>query len=135
MERILSAVWQELFGESSSSYTPEFKDFQQSWGSVDKRTTFKTLEISDRRLKRQQEFVVAFYCELLSFPESGDVSEDAMPRDDYRESAEIMLILIGEESPRGVHWLQPGAFNHARWMATILIQCQNVGLCIWRAAY
>jgi hypothetical protein len=58
---------------------------------------------------------------LLPFiPESGDVSDDAMPRDDYRESAELMLILLGEEPPRGVHWLQPGTFHHARWMATIL---------------
>jgi hypothetical protein len=68
MERILCAVWQELFGESSSPYTPEFKDFQQSWGSVDQRTTFKTLEISDRRLKRQQEIVVPFIMNCCLYP-------------------------------------------------------------------
>lgn len=120
MERILCAVWKELFGETSSPDTPEFKDFQQHWGSLAQRSTFKTLDIRDRRLKRQQEVVVAFFREQLSLSESDDVSEDTMPRDDYRESAELMLILLGEEPPRGVHWLQPGAFSHARWMATIL---------------
>jgi hypothetical protein len=120
MERILGAVWQELFGETSSPNTPEFKEFQKSWDSVVERSTFKTLDIRDRRLKHQQEIVVSFLHELLSLPESDDASEDSMPRDDYRESAELMLILLGEDLPRGVHWLQPGAFHHARWMATIL---------------
>ena len=120
MERILCAVWQELFGETSSPDTPEFKDFQKSWGSIAHRSTFRTLDIHDRRLKCQREIVVSFFREQLSLPESDDVSVDAMPRDDYRESAELMLILLGEDPPRGVHWLQPGAFHHARWMATIL---------------
>lgn len=120
LERILCAVWQKLFGATSSPDTPEFKDFQQHWDSLAQRSTYKTLDIRDRRLKRQQEVVVAFFRELLSVPESDDASEDAMPRDDYRESAELMLILLGEEPPRGVHWLQPGAFSHARWMTTIL---------------
>jgi hypothetical protein len=31
-----------------------------------------------------------------------------------------MLVLLGEIPPRGLHWLQPGAFHHARWMSTIL---------------
>ena len=114
MERILCAVWQELFGETSSPYTPEFKDFQQSWGSVAQRSTFKTLDISDRRLKRQKEVVITFYREQLSFPESGDVSEDAMPRDDYRESAELMLILLGEVVYTGYsleHFITPGGWR------------------------
>jgi hypothetical protein len=93
MKRILCAFWQELFGETSSPDTPEFKEFQKSWDSVVERSTFKTLDIRDRRLKHQQE-IVGFLHELLSLPESDDASEDAMPRDDYRESAELMLILL-----------------------------------------
>jgi len=105
MERILCAVWQELFGETSSPDTPEFKDFQKAWGSLAPRSTFKTLDIRERRLKCQRDIVVGFYRDLLSLPDTDDASEDAMPRDDYRESAELMLILLGDDPPRGVHWL------------------------------
>jgi hypothetical protein len=43
-----------------------------------------------------------------------------LPRDDYRECAELTLILLGEVPPRGVHWMKPGAYHHARWMSTVI---------------
>ena len=31
-----------------------------------------------------------------------------------------MLILLDEVPPRGIHWLRPGAYHHARWMSAVL---------------
>jgi len=47
--------------------------------------------------------VVGFYSDQLSLPENDDASEDAMPLIDYWESAELMLILLEDDPPRGVH--------------------------------
>lgn len=47
------------------------------------------------------------------------VLTQSLPRDDYRESAELALLLLGQQPPRGVHWLRPGAVHNARWMAKV----------------
>ncbi|KAG0717582.1 hypothetical protein GWK47_054119 [Chionoecetes opilio] len=39
------------------------------------------------------------------------------PRADYREMAELTLIVLGDTPPRGIHWSRPGAIHQARWMA------------------
>ena len=39
------------------------------------------------------------------------------PRADYREMAELALIIFGGTSPRAVHWSHPGVIHQARWMA------------------
>ena len=46
--------------------------------------------------------------------------KNSLPRDDYRECAELMLMLLGTTPIRGAHWLKPGAAHHARWMPSIL---------------
>ena len=38
-------------------------------------------------------------------------------RGDYREAAELTMLALGVEPPRGTHILRPGACHHARWMA------------------
>jgi len=39
------------------------------------------------------------------------------PCDDYRECADNTLIVFGETSPRGIHFMKPGTTDQARWMA------------------
>jgi hypothetical protein len=39
------------------------------------------------------------------------------PRADYREIAELTVIVLGGIPPRGIHWSRPGAIHQARWMA------------------
>ncbi|KAG7163287.1 hypothetical protein Hamer_G004402 [Homarus americanus] len=41
-------------------------------------------------------------------------------REDYREAAELTLLVLGVNPPRGTHFLRPGACHHARWMAKII---------------
>lgn len=47
-------------------------------------------------------------------------SKGELPRCDYRECAELMMILLGAVPPRGVRWYKPGGLHSARWMSTIL---------------
>ena len=44
-----------------------------------------------------------------------------LPRDDYMEYLELVLMLLGETSERGLHFMQPEAHHHARWRANIII--------------
>lgn len=116
-ERILCSVWRVLFGETSSPDTPEFKDFKNSWHKItDHNTNFKTLEIRNRKLQLRSNDVTTFLYEQLTNANTND----SLPRDDYRECAELMIILLGGVPPRGLHWLKPGAYHHARWMPTII---------------
>jgi len=46
--------------------------------------------------------------------------KNSLPRDDYRECAELMLMILGTTPARGAHWLKPGAAHHAHWMPSIL---------------
>src|SRR6218665_1861836 len=118
MEIIIGAVWKEIFGPTSSPDNLDFKDFKKSWDSLSDKSSFKILNIAPRQLKQQKNIVVQFLREKLST--QSETATDCLPRDDYRECAELMLILLGEEPPRGIHWLRPGAYHHARWMSTVL---------------
>jgi len=103
---------------TSSPDNPEFKDFKKSWDNLADKSSFKTLNIDNRQLKQQRDIVINFIRDRLS--SSDDTAADCLSRDDYRECAELMLILLGEVPPRGMHWLKPGAYHHARWMSTVL---------------
>ena len=133
LERIQCAVWQELFGKTCGPERLEFKEFQKSWAILSDKTSYKTLHsslFSDSRTKHQKDKVVQFLHQMLSgtklsnlnaaeFPASTNRKEQ-MIRDDYRECAELMLILLDQNPLRGVHWLQPGAYHHARWLSCVL---------------
>ena len=86
-------------------------------GSLADKSSFKTMNIANRQLKQQKYIVVRFLCEKLSTP--SETTADCLTRDDYREWAELMLILL-EIPPREIHWLRPGAYHRARWMSTVL---------------
>lgn len=81
-------------------------------------------------MKHQKDKLVQFLHQMLSgaklsnlnaaeFPASTNMIEQLI-RDDYRECAELMLILLDQNPPHGVHWLQPAAYYHARWLSCVL---------------
>ena len=46
-----------------------------------------------------------------------------IPRDDYRESCELALVLLSQTPDRWLerdHWIAPGAVSNARWMSALL---------------
>ena len=104
-----------MFGETSSPDNPEFKKFKEEWDSLSKSVgNYEVLRITDRSLKTRRDQIVVFLEDVLT------VSGSSLPRDDYRELAEVTVILLGHTPPRGVHWLKLGAFHHVRWMNTIM---------------
>ena len=112
-ELILSATYKCLFGPTYSPTNDTFKLFRDvTWDLLNTNSTYKTLSITNRQLKRLQEEAITLYMSILT--------SEKQPRYDYRECAELMLILLGQKPPRGVHWIRPGAIHHARWMVTIL---------------
>lgn len=118
-ERILCSVHKELFGATSGPENTNFIQFRDSiWKTINTEGDFKTLQIKDRSLKLTltMENTIQSLKRLLSTPNR----KNLLPRADYRECAELMLILLGEPPERGIHWVKPGAAHHARWMPSIL---------------
>lgn len=60
--------------------------------------------------------VISSLKKILSVPNKNN----ALPRADYRECAELMLLLLGEIPERGIKLSKPGAAHHARRMPAIL---------------
>ena len=113
-ERILSAVHKELFGPSSGPDNMDYIKFRDSvWSNIKTDANHKTLQFKDRCLKSRMQSSIQALQRILSIPEY-------LPRDDYRECAELMLILLGETPPRGKRWLKPGAVHQAGWMPSVL---------------
>ena len=104
-----------MFGESNAPDNLFFKTFKAQWPSVDK-DVFETLDLTDSSvwLQQQRDDALSFMRTVLSRP------KEYLPRNDYRELAELTMIVLGETPPRGVHISCPGAHHKARWMATII---------------
>jgi hypothetical protein len=116
-ERILAAVYKELFGSTSAPDNVAFAQFRESiWKNIKTGEDFKILKINDRWLKSKKEHSIQCLKRFLLTPGRNNI----LTRDDYRECAELMLMILGERPERGLRWLKPGAFHHARWMPSIL---------------
>ena len=92
-----------------------FKNLKEQWPSVNK-DSFEILDLRDSTawLQEQRDEALSFMLRVLSRP------KEYLPRDDYRELAELTVIVLGGTPPRGVHISRPGAHHKARWMATII---------------
>ena len=117
-EFILGAVWTRIFGPTKSKNNLEFKEFQERWKDIDKCLPTATLsEFSDEQLN-------TFKNKTISLFQDVHCQEDSkLPRDDYKESCELALIMLSVKPHRWLkkdHWLSPGAFSNARWMASLL---------------
>lgn len=108
-------VLQSVFLESklfvmSGPDIPLFKKFQKNWPNIDKSnfSTFKNDLGVHNKLKN-----VAL--EVLFFAENK--IKDELPRNDYKELLELIIIFLGGTPPNGIYFRQPGAYHMARWMA------------------
>ena len=116
-ERILCAIHKELFGNTSGPDNVQFTEFRDAiWRNINTKQPFKTLCIKDQVLNRRREVVINSLKRILSVPDR----KNSLPRDDYRECAELMLMILRETPERGSQWMHPGATHHARWMPSIL---------------
>lgn len=86
------------------------KEFPQKRDSIDGGHV-KTLQMKNRKMVSLRDYDSLF----LKSPLNKDASRTFF-RDDYREVAEITITLLGGTPPRGIHFLKPGAYHHARWM-------------------
>jgi len=113
----LCAAHEELFGSKSGPENSDFTKFRDSiWINIDTEHEHRTLVIEDLSLKRRKEDVISSLRRIPSVPNR----KAALPRNDYKECAELMLILWGETPDQGKHWMRPGTVHHARSMPSIL---------------
>ena len=115
-ELMIGAVWQKVFGDvSAPEYTP-FKVLKSLWSSIDKTAPY-TLSLDETEpdhtwLIQLRERTLT---ELNLILNRGN---EYLPRDDYREVAELTVLVLGGTLPRaGFTFSQPGAISKARWMA------------------
>ena len=114
--RILSSVHKELFGATSGLTNTNFIQFRDSiWPNINTEVGW-TLRFKNRSLQILSKQSIRSLKRILS----NKNRKNFLRRADYRECAELMLILLGERPERKTHWVKPGAAHHARWMPSIL---------------
>lgn len=114
-EVIIGGAWEAVFGNVKSPDNPMFKNLKEKWDKLNKDCP-RVLGMVEQDLKQKKTSTIAVLSNFL---------EKASPRADFREVAELCLILLGQEPPRGIHWAKPGAIHQARWMA-INIYCTKM---------
>ena len=125
-ELIAKAVWHALFEEDLSPENRLFHEFKQRWAELDTsaEVPVKRLDqtIRSRTLAELKDSAIdALNASLKQKSRAG-----ALPRDDYREVAEVCLALLGEIPPRGrVTWLKPGATHKARFLNFSIFACKR----------
>ncbi|KAG0722597.1 hypothetical protein GWK47_044193 [Chionoecetes opilio] len=79
-----------------------FKHFKDVWSDLttDNPTT---LSIRQKWLNKKKKECKKILQEILR--------SEKPPRADYREMAELTLIVLGVKPPRGIHWSRPGAIH------------------------
>ena len=112
----IGAVWQKLFDEVKGPDNKFFKDFKSQWPAIDKSSYF-ILELDDS--DPDHEWLIQLksrtLCDLRAILER---EQEYLPRSDYREVAELTMMVLGEAPPRkGFQFSYPGAISQARWMA------------------
>ena len=116
-EVLCGDVFKAVFGPTSGPNVLLFRRFQDYWPNIDQASY---TPCNDSRIGEGGELenlkiaAVKFSTNILS-GEKG-----ALPREDYRELVELVLIFLGQIPSRGVHFRVPGAFHHARWMAKLI---------------
>lgn len=118
-EIVLETNYKCIFGPSSSPDNPVFVDFRDNvWDTLDTKGPYKVLNINSHQLKSRKAEVLEFYTDILTI----ENSEGVLPRDDYRETTELMMILLDATPPRGVRIYRPHGLHRARWMAMIIYE-------------
>ncbi|KAG7154043.1 hypothetical protein Hamer_G029451 [Homarus americanus] len=112
MELVVRAAASNIFGKTSAPTDPLFQTLKKRWSQLD-HSQYLRLDIANLPesdwLSHLRHRTVSY---LLTVTE--------WAREDYREAAELTLLVLGVNHPRGTHFLRPGACHHARWMAKII---------------
>ncbi|KAG7156396.1 hypothetical protein Hamer_G006142 [Homarus americanus] len=112
MELVVRAAASNIFGKTSAPTDPLFQTLKKRWSQLD-HSQYLRLDIANLPesdwLSHLRHRTVSY---LLTVTE--------WAREDYREAAELTLLVLGVNPPRGTHFLRPGACHHARWMAKII---------------
>ncbi|KAL4131631.1 hypothetical protein QTP88_008916 [Uroleucon formosanum] len=111
---IFEIILQSVFSYSklttmSGPEIPIFKRFKNNWNQID-QTKYSTW-VSDNEVKKILHIVaddVIIFCK--------DTLNQNLPRDDYKEFLELVIIFLGGVPPKGIHFKRPGAYHLARWM-------------------
>ena len=110
-ELLVGAAWFKIFGNDMAPYIKQFKDFQATWETIDKKK-FVRLTIPESLQPRANE--------IIDFCKAQLASNKKFARGDYKESLELVLVCLGCPIPTTFTFLKPGALHKARWMAKIL---------------
>ncbi|KAG7166611.1 hypothetical protein Hamer_G013621 [Homarus americanus] len=112
MELVVRAAASNIFGKTSAPTDPLFQTLKKRWSQLD-HSQYLRLDIANLPesdwLSHLRHRTVSY---LLTVTE--------WAREDYREAAELTLLVLGVNPPRGTHFLRPGACHHVRWMAKII---------------
>ena len=103
---IIGGAWEAVFSRVKSPDNQMFSNVKENWDNLDKDCP-RVLGLVEQDLK-EKTGTIAVVSNFL---------DEASPRSDYREVAELCLILLGEEPPQGIHWAKPGAIHQAYCMA------------------
>ena len=110
MDLIICAVFRVCMGATASAEVPLFKRFQEYWGFID--TAKYEPGIADDHVAGLVEDVRESTIEFAN--------KQSMPRDDFKEFLELVIVFLGAAPARGVHFMLPGAMHHARWMSKVI---------------
>jgi hypothetical protein len=108
-ELIIGGVYSALFGPSKSPNIPLFERFQHYWSNINQQS-FKPLDPADPWLS--ESYIQELKSETVLFLQSYLSSKDEyMPRDDYKEVAELCLLVLGASPADGLyHFRFTGAY-------------------------
>lgn len=113
-EIVLQGVFTEV--KLATSTGPDillFIKFRKEWNTID--TNSYSIWSTDENVKDILKDVAD---ETIQFC-TNKIKED-LPRDDYKEFLELIIIFLGGIPPRGIRFKAPGAYHLARWMAKAL---------------
>jgi hypothetical protein len=115
-ELIVKAAWYEIFDEDLSPDNKWFVEFKEGWTDLDihPATPVRKLDqvMRSRQLRGLKTEAVESLMETLTHRKKSGL----LPRDDYKEVAELALIILGEMPPGGISWKKPGATHKARFL-------------------
>ncbi|KAG7170763.1 hypothetical protein Hamer_G021698 [Homarus americanus] len=112
MELVVRAAASNIFGKTSAPTDPLFQTLKKRWSQLD-HSQYLRLDIANLP---ESDWLSHLRHRTVSYL----VTVTEWAREDYREAAELTLLVLGVNPPRGTHFLRPGACHHARWMAKII---------------
>ncbi|XP_042207474.1 uncharacterized protein LOC121856195 [Homarus americanus] len=112
MELVVRAAASNIFGKTSAPTDPLFQTLKKRWSQLD-HSQYLRLDIANLPesdwLSHLRHRTISY---LLTVTEWAG--------EDYREAAELTLLVLCVNPPRGTHFLRPGACHHSRWMSKII---------------